>query len=195
MVYYIKTFFEREILDNPNNKIVYDPQTDSIQTVQLDHPEAIFNDKYIKRMLDQFMRDQSSRFTKIKVPVKGGKSMYLAFSGKRLDGYSTTELAPIVNRPMTWTDLLYVAAVDVTKDKHCIITRYPLLDEFGLFVTKIRVSSTLETETMFINDKVYNWYPKVDLSIDPHKIGSMFADSVSFSNSYLPGLDGDYIFC
>ena len=33
---------------------------------------------------------------------------------------------PIVERDLTWLDVIYQAAVEVTKDRHVLITRYPM---------------------------------------------------------------------
>lgn len=126
---YIKDFFEREVIDNKVAKILYDPQTDSIvKTINIEDPESYFSDKYIKKMIDTFIKDPESRFNKIEIPTNSNKKYYLAFSGMRMDGSTTADLAATVNRPMTWTDLLYIACVNATKDKHCLITRYPIND-------------------------------------------------------------------
>lgn len=197
VVYYIKNFFEREIFDNNVSKIVYNPVTDKIDdSLRLYEPENHFTDKYIKKMIDTFIKDPESRFNKIEVPVIDSKdrvkTLYLSFSGTRMDSSSTSELSDIVNRPMTWTDLLYMACEDVTKDKHCLITRYPLNDEFGVFISRIRVASTVRTKPMMVNGRVYKWYPDIQLGMPLAKIGIEFIDSCQFSNSYLPGIEGDY---
>ena len=101
-------------------------------------------------------------------------------------------MASQYSRPLTWCDILFMACCDITKDKYCLVTRYPLLDEFGVFIAQIRVSSTTETEVVQYNGQIYNNYPKIDLSVPKEKMASKFIDSVQFSNSYLPGLDGDY---
>lgn len=197
VVHYLKSFFEREIFDNSVSKIVYNPTTGKIDdTLRLYEPENHFTDKYIKKMIDTFIKDPESRFNKIEVPVIDSKdkvkSLYLSFSGTRMNSASTAELSDIVNRPMTWTDLLYMACEDVTKDKHCLITRYPLNDEFGVFVSRIRVASTVRTKPMMVNGRVYQWYPDIQLGMPLSKIGIEFIDSCQFSNSYLPGIEGDY---
>ena len=197
VVYYIKNFFDREIFDNQAAKIIYNPTSGQIEdTIRLYEPENHFTDKYIKKMIDTFIKDPESRFTKIEVPVIDKndkvKTQYLAFSGSRMNSATTAELSDIVSRPMTWTDLLYMACEDVTKDKHCLITRYPLNDEFGVFISRIRVASTVNTVPMMVNGKVYKWYPDVQLGKPVHQIGIEFIDSCQFSNSYLPGIEGDY---
>ena len=189
---YVKNFFEREIFDNKNSKILYNPSSDEVEKiVTIKDPESYFTDKYIKKMIDTFIKDPESRFTKIEIPTTGTQKYYLAFSGKRFDSSNTSELASTVHRAMTWTDLLYIACEEVTRDKHVLITRYPLLDEFGVFISKIRVSSTTKTMPMYVNGYLYKWYPVVDLTIPHDKIGNLFIDATQFSNSYLPGLEGD----
>jgi DNA-directed RNA polymerase beta' subunit len=196
IMHYIKNFFEREVMDNKYAKIMVNKDTTEIsKTIELDNPESYFSDKYIKNMIDSFIKDPESRFNKIEIPVKAkdkepGKKAYLVFTGKRMDDSNTAELAP--TRPMTVCDLLYLAAVDVTKNKHCEITRYPLNDEFGIFFTRIRVASTSKTVPMLVNGQLYKWYPYVELDLRPDMIGSRFIDATQFSNSYLEGIEGDY---
>lgn len=38
-----------------------------------------------------------------------------------LSNGTSADISPLASRPMTWTDLLYMAAEDVVKDKHCLI--------------------------------------------------------------------------
>ena len=144
-------------------------------------------------MIDTYQKDPVSRFNTIDVPAEDGRKYYLVISGKRFDVSNKTELSPIVNRPMTWTDLLYLACESALRDKHILITRYPILDEFGTMITKIRISSTTETEPMIVDGVLYKYYPKIDFKIPKDDIGIYFIDSVRFSHSYLPGLDGDLI--
>lgn len=193
MMHYLKNFFENEVIDKQYAKIFYDPKKDEIvDSIKIKNPESYFSEKYIKKMIDTFIKDPESRFNKIEIPTDEKTKYYLAVSGMRSDTSNTSQISELVNRPMTWTDLLYLAAVDVTKDKHAIITRYPVNDEFGIFVTKIRVTSTTQTMPMVVNDILYKWYPVVDLELDPTQIGNRFNDACQFSNSYLEGIGGDY---
>ena len=190
---WLNKFFERELFDSKYSKILYDPTTDtSAGTVELDSPETIFTEKYLKKMIDTYIKDPESRFNKIEVPTKSNKKLYLTFTGTRIDPTNTSEISGTAFRPMTWTDILYMACYDVTKDKHCLVTRYPLLDEFGIFIGKIRVLSTTDTIPMSFNNRLYKYYPNIDFSIPHERMATKFIDSAQFSNSYLPGLDGDY---
>ena len=195
MMAWVKNFFGREVIENKNAAVFYDPVTGTSKgSLVIDHPESYFTEKYFKKAIDSYIKDPESRFNKIEIPIKDDDNKhYLAFTGKHLDSSNTADISTIANRPMTWTDLLYMAAVDVTKDKHCLVTRYPLLDEFGIFIAEIRVLTTTETIPVRINDQVYRWYPKIDFEAPLDKIATLFIDSVQFSNSYLPGLDEPFI--
>lgn len=190
---YIKDFFERELIDTQYSKKLYSPDTDEIKDmVKIKEPEKYYSDKYIKKMIDTFIKDPESRFTKIEIETEGNRKFFMSFNGKRMDMSNTTEISGIATRPMTWTDLLFIACSEVTKDKHVLVTRYPINDEFGVFVAKIRVSSTTKTVPMQINGQVYKFYPFVDLDVTPEEIGNKFIDATQFSNAYLPGIEGDY---
>lgn len=193
VVKWVKDFFEREIFSFKNSKLVYDPMTNKSVECELDNPESIFTDKYIKKMIDGYVNDPECRFNKIEVPIKNSnKKLFLKFGGRRLN-QSKEELSNIAYRPMTYTDILYMASVDVTKDKHCIVTRYPVNDEFGVFINRIHVISTTMTEPIICNEKVYKHYPVIDFNVTPEKMATKFIDSIQFSNSYLKGLgSGDY---
>lgn len=193
VIHNVKQFFENEVFDRQKSKLLYDYKTDNvIDTLEIDRPEEYFSDKFIKKMIDTFIEDPGSRFNKIEVPTKDtDKKYYLTFTGKRFDASSKSELSSISHRAMTWTDLFYLACVDATKDKHVIITRYPVLDEFSEFITRIRVLSTTTTEPVIINGELYKWYPKVEPDLPYSEVATRFIDSCQFSNSYLPGIDGD----
>lgn len=183
VVAWVRNFIEREILEVQNNK------TGVNSNYTLKDPEATFNDEYIKKRLNQFAKDPSSRFDLITVPTVEGKDLPLYFGGIMVNQPADKSL---VHRYMTWCDLLYMACVEVTKDKHCMITRYPVLNSFGMFVARINVSSTLHTVPMKVNDTVYKWYPVIDLNMPREEVANNFIDTTKFSDAYLAGLDGDY---
>lgn len=192
IVKWVKDFFDREVFSQKESFMCYDPIDDTSKLMKLNHPESVFTDKWIKKMIDTFIRDPESRFNKIEIPILDAKQKYyMTFSGRRFDTTNRSELSGLVNRPATWTDILYQASVDVTKDKHCLVTRYPLLDEFGIFIARIRVASTTKTMPVTIGSTLYKWYPVVEIGTPEEKMATKFVDSLQFSNSYLPGLDGD----
>jgi hypothetical protein len=189
---WLKNFFDRELIEN-KEKYLVDPKTGKVlEVLEIKNPEAVFTDTYLQKKMDSFIDDPETRFEIIEVPLTNGRNSALVFRGTRMDMASKDELATISTRPMTWTDLFFMACDDVVKDKHCLITRYPIIDQFGVFVTRIRVISTAETIPMQVGEKIYPYYPKVQIGFPEERIATLFIDSTQFSNAYLPGLDGDY---
>nr|DAS02443.1 MAG TPA: RNA polymerase I subunit [Caudoviricetes sp.] len=187
IVKWVKDFFDRNIIQVKNNMIL----DGADKTIKIIDPESYFSDKYIKKLIDGFMKDPESRFNKIELPTNSSKPIYFKMTGKRMNNESSGELG-VIDRPMTRTDLLYMACEDIAKDKHVQITRYPINKSYGIFFTKIRVGSTAKTVPMIINGITYNWYPDIDINTPVHTIPTLFLDATQFSNSYLTGIDGDY---
>ena len=135
----------------------------------------------------------AERFETIKVKCKDGseREVYFPGKGKALDPNSK-EVNTNFNRPLTWTDVIYLAAENTLSDKYCYITRYPLTDYFGTFPSQVRVLSTIETMPVVIEGKVYEHYPIIDLSLSPQAIATKFIDTFSISNLYLDAIGGDY---
>ena len=193
LVPWVKRFFDNEFVSHNQHKEVFDPDTGETKSIErLESPETFFTEKYIRKMVDNFVRNPESRFDPIVVPISGGKTAKMVFTGKRMHGNDNPEQSTITYRPFTVTDLLFIALYDIVKDKHALITRYPMSHMFNVFPNKISVTSTIDTEPVILNGNIYKWYPAVDLSVPKHEIGTKFIDSLRFSNAYLPGLNGDY---
>ena len=190
MMAWLRNFFERNVIKRLTPVSIVDPDTlETLATSKIKSPDIQFNDKYYYGLMDKFIRNPDSRYDIITVDLENGETVKLRFVGKLIVNGVPSGL---VKRPMTITDLLYIAACDVTENKHVMITRYPVLDQYGSFFNRIRVASTTTTVPMDVNGKVYKWYPNIDLSTPPENIGVMFIDTTKFSNSYLAGMDGDY---
>lgn len=192
IISWVKNYFSQEF-EKSGNKYVIKNKKGELETVELDNPELYFNNEYIKKKIDNFIFSYGDRFTPIELPVKDkSKTVYFSFVSRQyVKGVPESE-SPIINRYATWCDILYQAAVDVTVDKHVYITRYPITDYFGTFVNKVSVMSTHETMPVYINGRLYENYPKIDLSKSKSEVSVKFVDTAVLSNLYLKGLGGDY---
>lgn len=188
MMKWIKDFFENNIIQQQNSMLI----AGSYEGINIYKPELYYTDDYIKKMMDQYIRNPESRFNPILIPLEGGKFGKARFSGKIVDYNNEKEYSTISDRPFTVTDLLYMAAYDVTKDKHALITRYPVTDSYGVFLGRVRVTSTLTTIPVKVNNTIYKFYPNIDMSIPKQNIAIYFKESIQFSNAYLKGIGGDY---
>lgn len=164
--------------------------------VEIEDPQLAFSDDVFDKEINEFIHGYSNRIKPIKIPNVENKDVYLYFKGYSIseDEYAkgVRENNLLIDRPMTWLDILFIAANEAVKDKMAIITRYPIDSHFNQFYTKIHVSSTIETEPMVINGKFYKWYPKIreeDIGIDT---SNKFIDTCSIANPYCILMGADY---
>lgn len=195
VIAWVRRFFERELESMGMKYPVRDSNTGEITYVKLKEPALHFNEDYITKMLDRFVHSPGDRFEKVVLPVDDPnfkKTVYLSFAGRNYDGKNDDTASPLIKRPATWTDIFFQAAVASSEDRMVWITRYPLLDYFGMLTTHVSVRSTLKTTPMVIGNKVYSNYPVVDLDLPKGDVGTYFVDTIVMSNLYLTGLGGDY---
>ena len=164
-----------------------------LKYVEIEDQSEVYTKEFIDKKLEMFTKTfGAERFETIKIKCKDGKERELYFPGK---GYTKNPDDPLANtignRPLTWTDVIYLAAVETLSDKYCYITRYPLEDYFGIFPCQISVLSTIKTIPVIINGKVYKHYPDIRLDLPPSEVATQFIDTISFSNLYLDAIGGD----
>lgn len=195
---WVKNYLRRELELVGAKYPVYDDEGKIKFYLELEEPSIAFSEEVIKKAIDRFVHAPADRFEIIYLPFKEhpdmpkGKRIAMTMAGPNSDIGGPEDTSPLVKRPLTWTDLFYQAAVDVTADKMVWITRYPLLDYFGMFPIKVRVLSTIKTEPMYVRDRVYERYPVVDFNVPKSDLSVYFVDTLRMSNLYLAGLGGDY---
>ena len=96
------------------------------------------------------------------------------------------------DRDLTWCDVLYMAAVEATSDKHILITRYPIDSYFNQYPTRVRIASTNKTTPMVVGNKYYKNYPYITQADIGSNTSNSFIDTLNISNLYLDGIGGDY---
>ena len=171
------------------------------QEVELDNPLERFTPDYIKKKIDKWIDSYESRNDPIMVPLKNGEDAPIYFTGRPYDpieeGLPGKELDnhQLAYRPFTWTDLIYIAACEVSEDKHIWTTRYPLVSYAGVFPCKIHVMSTIKTEPITINiygvEKQFPFYPRIRENMSLEEISTSFNDTVNMDNSFLEAIGGD----
>ena len=194
---WLKNFFTREIINDPNLISFYDEDKKQYITATLKEPEVQFSDKAIKKLINDYVFNPDNRFKIITVDViipsmaKNQKVMkaVMVLKGKVL---LPNNVQTVLNRPMTITDILYLACAETCEKRHIMVSRYPVGTDKGLFFNKIRVQSTKSHVKVIFNGKEYPFYPDIDFKIPHDKVGVQFIDSLVFSNSLLEGMGGDY---
>ena len=118
----------------------------------------------------------SNRFVPIEAPIINptrGTNYYLQFKGynvpneeiakKLINDEMSKESFHLNSRPLTWCDLIYMAAMEITRDKMTLITRFPMDSYYNQFPAKIKVISTIETEPILVWNTFYKKYPKITI--------------------------------
>lgn len=126
--FYMRRFFENEFSGVSRYPAVN--SKGELEYVEVTDYQITFSDDVIKSELDLFQHGYADRFRPIKIPNNKNYEMYMHFKG-----YNTKDEdfdinnpgnMPIVERKLTWLDIIYQAAVEVVKDRHVLLTRYPM---------------------------------------------------------------------
>ena len=196
VLFYMRRFFENEFAGTTTYSYI-DDRDMKLKSTEIKDYRIEFSDTRLKKELDRFIHGTANRFIPIKVPTKDKKmNITMRFKGYNIskEDYAKLEpgTPPLLNRDMTWCDIIYMATLEAVKDKMILITRYPMDSYFNQFCTKVKVASTLVTEPMFYNGKFIKNYPKIRQEDIGKNTTSTFVDTLNICNAYLPIIGGDY---
>ena len=203
MLYHIRRWFEDNLSDVEYVMCV-DPKTKKQTQVQIDDWQMVYSDERVKEELSRFMHGMANRFIAIEAPLVSRKisNAYLTFKGihvpdeeaaqKIIDGTTPAESYPLMTRPLTWCDLIYMAAMECARDKMCLVTRFPMDSYWNQFPAKIKVISTIKTVPLIINNHYYPNYPMINLSDINKNSSNMFIDVALPNNVRLDSIGGDF---
>ena len=195
MIFWLRNFFENEF--STRTTYTVHMKDGKIKEIPIQDYQIAFSDERIKDEINRFVHGYSNRFIPVKVPTLDKKlNVYMHFKGRASTSPDDTEQGEIINRRLTWCDLLFMAASEVTADKHILITRYPIDSFYNQFPTKVKVQSTIETEPMTVVSagmkKFYKKYPKIREEDIEKDTSNKFIDSLNMCNGYLDSIGGDY---
>jgi len=199
--FYIRRFFETEFGGDTGYAYI-EKATGKIKQLKVKNTLSEFSDARIKKELDRFMRGYSNRFIPIEIPNEEGKLIYMSFKGRIYQGKfvdnkdkeddDSIGKSVLLDRRLTWCDIFYIAAVEVSKDKRILITRYPIDSSQNQFPTNVIVSSTKETEPILYDNVYYKYYPKIREEDIGSNTSNRFIDTMRMSNLYLPSTGADF---
>ena len=113
---WLKNFFTREIINDPNNISFYSYAQKKEVNARLKDPEVQFSDKAIRKMINDYTLNPDNRFRVINVdvlvPTPAGEKVMKAsmiLKGKVILPNNATK---VLNRAMTVTDVMYLACVE-----------------------------------------------------------------------------------
>ena len=210
IIFWLRRFFENQFagtmeypIELPNGEIVQVPIEDY---------QIMFSDVELDKEIERFIHGYSNRFRPIPIPVdkvaytnmlkqkkiKPISNLHMRFKGYNVptrefkDNKIDYSSYPLIDRPLTWCDLLYRAACDVTEDKMVLITRFPIDSYLNQYPSKVNIKSTVETEPMVINGKLYKWYPKIRKEDINSNTSPLFSDTLSICNGLINAMGMDY---
>lgn len=194
IIYYLRQWFNNQF--GGKTFYSYIDKSGKLKQVELLDPQLEFSDERFDKEINEYVHGYSNRFKAIKVPNKENIELYLKFKGYYItqEEYENgkRESDFIMDRYITWVDLLYMAAVEATKDKMIMITRYPMDSYFNQLYTKANIYSTVETEPIVIDGIFYKWYPKIRQTDIGKNTSNKFIDTLSLANPYCGLMGADY---
>ena len=104
-------------------------------------------------------------------------------------GKKTVDIASNLGRPFTLTDFFFGIARRIVRNKHAMVTRYPLEDYRNIAPLKVRVLTLERTKEVKLRRETILDYPDLDMK-NPE--ANRWIDSARPHPSYLPGWGGDF---
>lgn len=191
---WIMNFFTREVINDTNSITYYDIQQRKEVPMKIKDIEVQFSEKKVKKLINDYVFNPDNRY---KVIVIDGVTndnrickAYMTLKGKVLFDNNT---AKSLQRPLTVTDLIYLACVETCEKRHVMVSRYPVGTDKGIFFSKIRVQSTANHIHLVFNGVEYPYYPDIDLKTPAELVGTTFIDTLVMSNAHLDGMGADYV--
>ena len=177
MVHELKRFFDAEFIQRGK----YEAIDLNGKPILVTFKES-FDESQITAMINKFVNSPATRFDKVETPpTEEGVMMYMKIEG-RFNKQNTT-----FSRPAAYTDILYIVAERVVKDKHVYITRYPVDNPYNQNPYRILISTTNKTEPVTIGDTVYEFYP-----INEGDPLNVFTTTAQFSNTMINSMNADF---
>ena len=226
IMFWLRRFFENRFAGKLEYPVkINDEETVMVPLVDY---QIAFSDIELDKQIERFIHGYSNRFIPVNLPVDkeefarkvknkelksaSGKpvdiskiSFGMSFMGYKLNNskefdktkmeYSTEDK---LQRNITWCDLFYMAACDVTEDKMVLITRFPIDSYLNQYPSKVRIKSTVKTQPMVIqsdfddNMKLYKWYPVIEAKDINSNTSPVFEDTLSICNGLIDVMSLDY---
>lgn len=201
VIFYMKRFFDNEF--GGMDKVQVCDDQGNLKYAEVKDYRTQFSDQVIEQHIESFIYGFSNRLEAVSVEVvnpnnnKKPTYMKMVFKGRHItpEQYAAGDIegeSSLINRPLTWCDILYMAAVEATRDKHVLITRYPIDSIYNQFPTKITISTLDKTEPIYINKTFYRFYPMIRAEDIGKDTSNMFKDTMNICNLFLGRIVGDY---
>ena len=125
VMFNVREFFENEFVGSSMYPVI--DKYGKEKYIYPEDPDIVFSDERIAKEMDRFLEGYNNRFVPIEIPVEGTKEKYyMAYKGRATDPKNPDKENILSTRRLTWCDVFYMATVEAVKDKHVLITRFPI---------------------------------------------------------------------
>lgn len=125
VMFHTKRFFENEFLGSEQYPIM--DKDGNIKYYTPEDPEIIFSDERIKKEMERYLHGYNNRFIPVEVPlVETKEKYYMQFKGTYNSPGESNNPESIYHRRLTWCDVFFIACNEAIKDKHVLVTRFPI---------------------------------------------------------------------
>ena len=184
----VRRFFEREFAGSEQYRVIVNGK---VEYRVVKDPFIQFSDERITAEMEQFIHGYNNRLIPIKIELDDGNFAYMHFKGS-YKPIKTFDPETIYNRRLTWLDVLYICTKEATRNKMVLMSRFPIDTRTNQIATEIDISTTNETEPMYVENDYYPYYPKFKDSDIGKDTSNMFIDTLNISNLYTGGLGADF---
>lgn len=168
-----------------------------------------FSPTNIDKLITRFIKSHAERFDPIELEYTNSQNekMILTLKIGETDSEAKAKADDFQVRDLTYVDLFYIAALKITKNKHCLVTRYPVTNNKNIYPARIKVLSTARTREVFIKfgDSYgdfalspytkYEKYPYIKYEGNPNPKAEAYYEltgTTLLGNSVLKAIGGDY---
>jgi DNA-directed RNA polymerase beta' subunit len=155
----------------------------------------------VEKLVKMFIKSETERFNPILIHYvnTAGEKIQREFIITEYRSKADLDSDNGIDRPLTLTDIFYLAAIEITEDKHVYVTRYPVTNFQNIYPSKINILTTSKTRDVYIrigdNIEFMKQYPCIKFDGDPKpspKTHYGFYNVLIPGNIYLKALGGDY---
>lgn len=195
VIFNVKRFFENQFTDGV--KVPVMRKDGKLDYVNVKDPMSQFSDERIIAEIKRFIHGFSNRLSPVSVVDENGEEFYMVFKGKSLTAEefknrNVSGSSPLVDRRLTWCDVFYMNTVEAVRDKHVLITRYPMDSYFNQLTNKVNISTLRQMEPIYVNGNYYRFYPKIREKDVGANTSNMFVDTLQISNLHIGAMGADY---
>lgn len=196
VIFFVKRFFENQFSEGIKVPAIR-KKTGKVEYIEVKNAASQFSDDRIMEEIKRFIHGFSNRLAPVEIKTEDGSIFYMVFKSKLMSAEDIKDSnvsggTSLADRRLTWCDVLFMAATEACKNKHVLITRYPMDSYFNQIPQKINICTTSKTEPIYANGEFYRFYPKIREDMIGKNTSNLFIDTLQICNLHIGGMGADY---